>query len=70
MKHEAQKLHIIGWVKNRTDGSVEAVISGEDQNVDTLITVSRQGPPLSHVVDVTVVPYTKKETFSLFSVLQ
>lgn len=70
MKHEAQKVHITGWVKNRTDGSVEAVVSGDDQNIDTLITVSRQGPLLSHVIDVTVVPYTKKETFSSFSVLQ
>lgn len=70
MKQEAQKLHMVGWVKNRTDGSVEAVVSGDDQNIDTLITVSRQGPPLSHVIDVAVIPYTSKETFSSFSVLQ
>jgi acylphosphatase len=70
LKHQAEKVRITGWVKNRTDGSVEAVVSGDDQNVDALIRRARKGPPLTHVVDITIAPYTRKETFSSFSVLQ
>jgi len=70
IKHQAEKLRIAGWVTNRADGSVEAMVSGDDQNIDTLIKRARQGPPFTHVADITIVPYTKKETFSSFSVLQ
>lgn len=69
-KREASRLGLTGWVKNRDDGSVEAVVSGEDQDVDAFIKWARQGPPLAHVIDITTMPYTKKETLSSFSVLQ
>ena len=41
-----------GWVRNRRDGSVEAVFSGSSSAVDELIQACWSGPPLAHVSDV------------------
>ena len=69
-KREARKLGVVGWIKNRDDGAVEAVVSGDDQDVDVFIKRARQGPLLAHVVDITITSHRNKETFSSFSVLQ
>lgn len=69
-KREASRLGLTGWIKNRDDGAVEAVVSGDDQGVDAFIKRARQGPPLAHVVDITITSHSNKETFSSFSVLQ
>jgi len=41
----AHELHVTGWVRNRHDGSVEAMISGTSEAVHTLIERARHGPP-------------------------
>jgi acylphosphatase len=38
-----------GWVRNRRDGSVEAVIQGDARAVEALIRWSHHGPPAAHV---------------------
>jgi acylphosphatase len=53
-RQEARTLGITGWVKNRTDGAVEAVIEGDRVNVLKFIDWCRQGPPASQVRDVQV----------------
>jgi acylphosphatase len=45
-----------GWVRNRSDGSVEAVFSGPASAVDTLLEASRSGPPTAYVTDITTEP--------------
>ena len=42
---KAQSHGISGWVCNRPDGSVEAVLSGPSQAVEALITALHEGPP-------------------------
>jgi acylphosphatase len=49
MCREAERLGVAGWVRNRPDGSVEAVIQGSAEAVDTLIEWARTGPPLARV---------------------
>lgn len=44
-----------GWVCNRPDGTVEAVLEGEEQAVDEVIVWMRQGPPRAVVQRVEVV---------------
>ena len=49
----ARGLH--GWVRNRRDGDVEALVSGPAAMVDGMIDACRQGPPAARVTDVEVV---------------
>jgi len=43
-----------GWVRNRRDGTVEAVFIGEEQVVAAMVAECRRGPRLSRVEDVAV----------------
>lgn len=49
MRQEAQRLGVTGWVRNRPDGSVEAVVQGSADAIDKMIKWARSGPPLAHV---------------------
>jgi acylphosphatase len=49
LRHEAQLLGIKGWVRNRADGSVEALLQGDAVAVERLIAWARRGPSLAQV---------------------
>ena len=44
MQREAARLGLTGWVRNRRDGSVEALVQGNEAAVATLIEWARRGP--------------------------
>lgn len=44
-EYEACERGIAGWVRNRRDGSVEALFAGTENNVQAMIEACRQGPP-------------------------
>ena len=46
---EATRRGLTGWVRNRADGSVEAVFSGRAHQVDDMIAACRLGPPRAAV---------------------
>jgi acylphosphatase len=50
--NQARRLGVSGWVRNRRDGSVEAVFSGPEQAVQTMIHLCREGPPAARVSEV------------------
>jgi acylphosphatase len=52
MRQEAERLGVAGWVRNRPDGSVEAVVQGPDEAVDALIAWARIGPPQARVARI------------------
>lgn len=56
MQREATRLGIAGWVRNRADGSVEALVQGDAQAVEALIGWARKGPPAARVREVAVSP--------------
>jgi acylphosphatase len=56
MQREARRLGVSGWVRNRHDGTVEAVVQGPAEAVTALIKWSRQGPAGARVTNVDVQP--------------
>ena len=52
----ATGLGLRGWVRNRRDGSVEALVTGEPEPVAAMIEACRRGPYAARVTDVTAVP--------------
>jgi acylphosphatase len=44
VEHAALKLGLAGWVRNRRDGSVEAVFAGAPEKLDAIIEACRHGP--------------------------
>ena len=50
----ASQLGLRGWVRNRSDGSVEALVIGEDDAVARMIEACREGPFGARVSDVAI----------------
>jgi acylphosphatase len=44
VRRKAVSRGVAGWVRNNRDGTVEAVFEGEDDAIDTLVTLCREGP--------------------------
>ena len=44
MRQEAARLAIAGWVRNRLDGTVEALVQGEAAAVEAITAWARRGP--------------------------
>ena len=53
---EARRRGLRGWVRNRFDGSVEALVIGEAAAVDAMVEACRQGPGLARVGRLTRLP--------------
>jgi acylphosphatase len=53
-KRAADGFGVFGWVKNRLDGTVEAVFEGDRDRVDAILDWCRQGPPAANVTDVKI----------------
>ncbi len=63
---EARKRHLVGWVRNVRDGTVEAFVQGTPEDVEALLQWCRRGPPAADVTGLTVtdtVPDPALETF-------
>lgn len=54
MARQATALGLRGWVRNRLDGSVEALVCGATDAVQSLIAWAHRGPELARVDEVAV----------------
>jgi acylphosphatase len=52
MMRSARALGVSGWVRNCTDGTVEALVAGDSAAVEELLRLCRRGPPLAQVVEI------------------
>ena len=52
MVEQAKELGVSGWVRNRLDGSVEALVAGDVAAVEELLRLCRRGPRLAEVVSI------------------
>lgn len=52
MKDAAIRYGVDGWVRNRDDGGVEALVQGEEERVQRILAWARIGPPGAAVLSV------------------
>lgn len=69
-REQAMGLGLTGWVRNRTDGSVEATFEGDRQTIEDVIAWNRKSQPHAQVsgLDVTWSPPTSE--FRTFEILR
>jgi acylphosphatase len=60
LEREARSRGLRGWVRNRRDGSVEALAQGSPAALDALTMWARHGPPAARVADVDSSPGTEE----------
>ncbi len=56
----ADEQGVSGWVRNRSDGTVEAVFEGEPQPVSVAVSWCRIGPPRAEVTGIDVTEETSE----------
>ncbi len=54
VQHEAERLDIKGWVRNRLNGDVEALFAGPTSAVDSLVALCWHGPDHARVTELSV----------------
>lgn len=52
MRDVATRSGVDGWVKNRDDGSVEALVQGDEEQVGLVLEWAKVGPPAARVTSV------------------
>ena len=58
LRREAERHGVAGWVRNRRDGTVEAVLHGEAVAVEEVVAWAGHGPPSAQVTSIDVEPDT------------
>ena len=69
LKKEAEKRRIYGFVKNRTENEVEAVLLGHEKDVDDILKLCRKGPTLSNVESIKIEDYQQEYFKKSFDIL-
>ncbi len=67
---KARKLKVKGWVKNLSDGRVEAMLLGNHKDVEEMIRICRRGPFMAEVANIETeeVPDQEFESFEIIKV--
>ena len=64
----ATRYGVSGWVKNKIDGTVEALFEGDRDKVNAVLDWCKQGPPLSAVEKLTITDEEYRGEFTNFEV--
>jgi acylphosphatase len=67
-QRKAASLGLVGWTRNRTDGSVEMLAEGPSEAVSDFITWCRKGPLLARVDDLIITDEPPVGEFAQFEV--
>lgn len=68
-KKIADKLNLTGWIKNTKDGNVEAIATGDQQQLDEFINWCKTGPENAEVEDV-IITQEEETSFNDFEVIR
>ncbi len=66
---KATERKIYGWVKNRTNGEVEALLIGDNEKVRDVIKQCEKGPAFSNVIKIKIQNYQKEYSKKSFDIL-
>ncbi len=66
--NQAKHLHLVGWVRNLSNGSVELCAQGDLVQIDALETALWAGPTMSRIHKVLRTDIVAEENFDSFSV--
>ena len=69
VKSNAKQLGLTGWVRNTEDGGVEAVFQGEQEAIEKMIGICKQGPFMAEVKQIGVDWEDPEDTNNEFKVL-
>jgi acylphosphatase len=67
-REKAQRLGLVGWVRNRADGSVELEAQGPEEAVAALVSWCHTGPSAAHVANLVERPVDIESGESSFSI--
>ena len=65
----AMKRNINGWVKNKISGEVEALLVGNEADVNILIKLCKKGPSMAEVTEVSTRNYEKEYFKKSFDII-
>jgi acylphosphatase len=69
-KTQAETYGIFGWVRNLTDGRVEALIQGPSSELERLLQVLKEGPSRASVEEIVLRNVEFDKRFTEFSILE
>ena len=69
LKMEAEKRNIHGFVKNRTEDEVEALLLGHEKDVEDVVRLCRKGPTSSKVKSINIKDYQQEYAKKSFDIL-
>jgi acylphosphatase len=67
-KEKAKELGLVGWVKNRPDGSVEIAVEGDQDSISELVQWCHKGPSSARVDNVSIIDLEGEENFTKFEI--
>ena len=70
LQRTATQKNIFGWVKNKISGNVEALIVGNEKEVNNMIKLCEKGPLSSNVNRVEVKEYMKDYLKKSFDIIK
>ena len=65
----ATQRNIEGWVKNKISGEVEALLVGNESDVNKLIKLCKKGPAMAKVTNVSATNYEKEYLKKSFNII-
>jgi len=67
-KKKAERLGVLGWVKNLRDGRLEAVFEGDRENVEKMVNWAKKGPIWAKIDDFSLVREDYQGEFKEFEI--
>ena len=67
-KEQSSKLNLVGWGRKASDGSIEIFVQGEEEDLNSFISLCWDGPSFAHVDDVLIQEAQVDESLTGFQI--